>query len=48
VIENRAIFERAGQDVMAKINENEKATEALKQTGLCYADVIDRGLGPWS
>jgi limonene 1,2-monooxygenase len=33
VIENRAIFERAGQAVMAKIMENEKAAEALKVTG---------------
>ena len=30
VIENRAIFERAGQAVMAKIMENEKAAEALE------------------
>jgi limonene 1,2-monooxygenase len=33
VIENRAIFERAGQAVMAKIMANEKAAEALKVTG---------------
>ena len=33
VIENRAIFERAGQAVMAKIMENEKAAAALAQTG---------------
>lgn len=33
MIENRAIFERAGQAVMAKIMENEKAAEALKVTG---------------
>ena len=29
VIENRAVFERAGQAVMAKIMENEKAAAAL-------------------
>jgi limonene 1,2-monooxygenase len=33
VIENREIFERAGQAVMAKIMQNEKAVEALKVTG---------------
>ena len=33
VIENRGVFERAGQAIMAKIMENEKAAEALKQTG---------------
>src|SRR5215470_2937295 len=33
VIENRAIFERAGQAVMSKIMENEKAAAALAQTG---------------
>jgi limonene 1,2-monooxygenase len=33
VIENRAIFERAGQAVMAKIMENEKAAAALAHTG---------------
>jgi limonene 1,2-monooxygenase len=33
VIENRAIFERAGQAVMAKILENDKAAAALAQTG---------------
>jgi limonene 1,2-monooxygenase len=33
VIENRAVFERAGQAVMAKIMENEKAAAALSQTG---------------
>ena len=33
VIENRAIFERAGQAVMAKIMENEKAAAALPLTG---------------
>ena len=33
VIENRAVFERAGQAVMAKIMENEKAAAALQQTG---------------
>ena len=33
VIENRAIFERAGQAVMAKIMSNEKAAAALPQTG---------------
>ena len=33
VIENRAIFERAGQAVMAKIMDNEKAAAALSQTG---------------
>jgi limonene 1,2-monooxygenase len=33
VIENRAIFERAGQAVMAKIMSNDKAAAALAQTG---------------
>jgi len=33
VIENRAIFERAGQAVMSKIMENEKAAAALARTG---------------
>jgi limonene 1,2-monooxygenase len=33
VIENRAVFERAGQAVMAKIMENEKAAAALTKTG---------------
>ena len=33
VIENRAVFERAGQAVMAKIMENEKAAAALALTG---------------
>jgi limonene 1,2-monooxygenase len=33
VIENRAIFERAGQAVMAKIMENDKAAAALPLTG---------------
>jgi limonene 1,2-monooxygenase len=33
VIENRAIFERAGQAVMAKIMGNEKAAAALGDTG---------------
>ena len=33
VIENRAVFERAGQAVMAKIMENEKAAAALQHTG---------------
>ena len=33
VIDNRAVFERAGQAVMAKIMQNEKAAEALKVTG---------------
>src|SRR5258708_7693939 len=33
VIENRAVFERAGQAVMAKIMENEKAAAALTLTG---------------
>ena len=31
--ENRAVFERAGQAVMAKIMENEKAAAALPLTG---------------
>ncbi len=31
VVENREIFERAGQAIMAKINENERALEALKE-----------------
>jgi len=30
VIENRAVFERAGQAVMAKIMENDKAAAALR------------------
>ena len=33
VIENRAVFERAGQAVMAKIMENDKAAVALSMTG---------------
>ena len=33
VIDNRAIFERAGQAVMAKIMENDKAAAALQHTG---------------
>src|SRR5213076_1492591 len=33
LIENRAVFERAGQAVMAKIMENEKAAAALSLTG---------------
>jgi limonene 1,2-monooxygenase len=33
LIENRAVFERAGQAVMAKIMENEKAAAALPLTG---------------
>ncbi|MFL6789863.1 MAG: flavin-dependent oxidoreductase, partial [Bradyrhizobium sp.] len=33
VIENRAVFERAGQAVMAKIMENDKAAAALTLTG---------------
>src|SRR5712671_6872514 len=33
LIENRAVFERAGQAVMAKILENEKAAAALPLTG---------------
>jgi limonene 1,2-monooxygenase len=33
VIENRAVFERAGQAIMAKIMENEKAAAALQHTG---------------
>jgi limonene 1,2-monooxygenase len=33
LIENRAVFERAGQAVMAKIMENEKAVAALPLTG---------------
>ena len=33
LIENREVFERAGQAVMAKIMENEKAAAALQQTG---------------
>src|SRR2546430_2234750 len=33
VIENRAVFERAGQAVMGKIMENEKAAAALSLTG---------------
>jgi limonene 1,2-monooxygenase len=33
VIENREVFERAGQAVMAKIMANEKAAAALPLTG---------------
>jgi limonene 1,2-monooxygenase len=33
LIENRAVFERAGQAVMAKIMENDKAAAALSLTG---------------
>jgi limonene 1,2-monooxygenase len=33
VIENRAVFERAGEAVMAKIMENDKAAAALPLTG---------------
>ena len=33
VIENRAIFDRAGQAVMAKIMANDKAAAALAHTG---------------
>src|SRR5215212_5923333 len=33
LVDNRAVFERAGQAVMAKIMENEKAAAALQQTG---------------
>ena len=33
VIENRAVFDRAGQAVMAKIMENDKAAAALTLTG---------------
>jgi len=33
VIENRDIFERAGQAVMAKIMDNDKAAAALANTG---------------
>jgi limonene 1,2-monooxygenase len=33
VIENRAIFERAGEAIMAKIMGNEKAAAALADTG---------------
>jgi limonene 1,2-monooxygenase len=33
VIDNREVFERAGQAVMAKIMENEKAAAALQHTG---------------
>jgi limonene 1,2-monooxygenase len=33
VIENRGVFERAGQAVMAKIMENDKAAAALPLTG---------------
>jgi limonene 1,2-monooxygenase len=33
VIENRAVFERAGEAVMAKILGNEKAAAALSDTG---------------
>lgn len=33
LIANRAVFERAGQAVMAKIMENDKAAAALPLTG---------------
>jgi limonene 1,2-monooxygenase len=33
LVENRAVFERAGQAVMAKIMDNEKAAAALAHTG---------------
>jgi limonene 1,2-monooxygenase len=33
LIENRAVFDRAGQAVMAKIMENDKAAAALPLTG---------------
>jgi limonene 1,2-monooxygenase len=33
LVENRAVFERAGQAVMAKIMANDKAVAALAQTG---------------
>jgi limonene 1,2-monooxygenase len=33
LIDNRAVFERAGQAVMAKIMQNEKAAAALQHTG---------------
>ena len=33
VIDNREVFERAGQAIMAKIMENEKAAAALQHTG---------------
>jgi limonene 1,2-monooxygenase len=32
LIEHRESFERAGQAIMTKIMENEKAAEALKET----------------
>ena len=33
LVHNRDVFERAGQAVMAKIMSNDKAAEALKNTG---------------
>jgi limonene 1,2-monooxygenase len=33
LVDNRAVFERAGQAVMAKIMQNEKAAAALQHTG---------------
>ena len=33
VIDNREVFERAGQAVMAKIMQNDKAAAALQHTG---------------
>ena len=33
LVENRGVFERAGQAVMAKIMENDKAAAARAQTG---------------
>jgi hypothetical protein len=42
LIENRAVFERAGQAVMAKITENDKAAAALPLTGPGGVAIPDR------
>ena len=47
--DNRAVFERAGQAIMAKIMENKDAAEALKVTSnprvAAAAAQIPKGLG---
>ena len=49
LIENRAVFERAGQAIMAKIMENKDAAEALKVTEgprfAAAAAALPKGLG---
>ncbi len=42
LIDNRAVFDRAGQAIMAKIMENKDAAEALKVTELA---ALRRGIG---